>query len=612
VDSTVGAGSPGPERPNETTAPRTGGHAAIRSYLRFIATFKGAALLVVFVFGLSSTLLAIIPVFVGRLVQTLATTPVPMGDADRTVAVLIGCSVGHDLTWRCGELLYLRLLNHRGYEYENLLFHNVITEQYPYFVGKSTGKISSYVGTLGREFREFLENACYNYTEQLVKIPSIALIMFTVNLYSGLAFTISIALMVAVGRLTVRPAARAEMRWADASSEMDGYLIDVIANFVSVKSFLREEAEYTQVRQRRRAVIAAANRSSLWNIVFWASMSAVVRYLVWPGTILLNLHLFLRGDLSLAELTTFLSALVIFSDYIWGTVWEIARLNLQLARIEEAYRYLFAGRDILAGNPAAVRVVEARRSSDPPRLLQFRNLSFAYPDNTSEQVLAGINLGVAGNEKVGIVGRSGSGKTTFVKLLLGYYALPFGMVAVDGRPISNRGLAHGISYVPQDTTLFHRSIRENITYGAAPDVTQEQVETAALRAHAHGFISRTAQGYDTLVGERGIKLSTGQRQRIAIARAFLDDKPMLILDEATSALDSESEVLVQNALEDLWRGKTVIAVAHRLSTLLHMDRIVVLDGGRIVEQGSHQDLLDLGGRYHRLWQRQSGGMIVAE
>ncbi len=610
--STSGAGPPGPERPTPAVKDRGGRHPAIGSYLRFIATFKGPALLVGTVFGLSSVLLAVIPFFVGRLVQALAATPAHAGRADRYVVALIVCSVGHDLVWRCGELLYTRLLIHRGYEYENVLFHNVITEPYPYFVGKSTGKISSYVGTLGREFRDFLENSCFTYVEQLVKLPSIALIMFTVNLPSGLLFTFSVMLMLVIGRVTVRRASQEEKRWADTASELDGYLIDVIANFVSVKSFLREDAEVAQVRQRRRGVIAAANRSSMWNIVFWSSMSLVVRYLVWPATIVLNVHLYLRGELSLAELTTFLSALVVFSDYIWGTVWQISRLNLQLARVEEAYRYLFGRRDILAGPAPRIRIAPPRRSVEAPRTLAFRNLSFAYPDNVDEPVLAGINLEVGGKEKVGIVGRSGSGKTTFIKLLLGYYPLPMGMVALDGRVVANRQLAEGISYVPQDTTLFHRSIRDNITYGAAPDVTQAQVEAAAVRAHAHGFISRTIEGYDTLVGERGIKLSTGQRQRIAIARAFLDDKPILILDEATSALDSESEVLVQNALEDLWLDKTVIAVAHRLSTLLHMDRIVVLEGGHIVEQGSHRELLEREGRYHRLWQRQTGGMIPAE
>nr|WP_261555488.1 ABC transporter ATP-binding protein [Frankia tisae] len=607
-------------RPSESAGGDTGGadagdpgrHAGLRSYLSFAGIFKGSLALVVACFVVSNVALAVLPVFIGRFVQALAGAADSTDGVYRYAVILIGCNILHDLTWRAAEILYLHLLNDRGYEYENILFRRVINERYPYFVGKFTGKISSYIAMLGREFREILETTCFTYVEQAIRVPSIIIIMFSVNLYSGLTFLLAVLLMVVVGRHTVRGSSRAEKRLADEVSEMDGYVIDVIANFVSVKSFRQEGAEHEQVVRRRRAVIGAARHSYFWTIVFWASMSLVVRYLVWPVSILLNLHLYLTGQLSLAQFTTFLAVLVMFSDFIWGTVWEIAQLNLRLARVEEAYRYLFAGRPIAMDQLSFQPEPTPAPAPRAPGRLEFRGLSFAYPENDGRPVLAGIDLAVEPGEKVGIVGRSGSGKTTFVKLLLGYYPLPAETVRVDGHPIPNYVLGAGISYVPQDTTLFHRSIRDNITYGTAVAATEEQVESAARRAHAHEFITQAPEGYDTVVGERGIKLSTGQRQRIAIARAFLDDKPMLVLDEATSALDSESEVLVQHALEELWRGKTVIAVAHRLSTLLHMDRIIVLADGGIVEQGSHRELLERRGRYHALWQRQSGGMIPVD
>ncbi|WP_261565725.1 ABC transporter ATP-binding protein [Frankia gtarii] len=585
-----------------------GRHAGLRSYLGFVATFKGSMVLVVVFFAVSNVALAVLPVFIGRFVQALAGVADSTDGVYRYAVILIGCNILHDLTWRAAEILYLRLLNDRGYEYENILFHRVINERYPYFVGKFTGKISSYIAMLGREFREILETTCFTYVEQIIRVPSIIIIMFSVNLYSGLTFFLAVLLMMAIGRHTVRRSSRAEKRLADEISELDGYVIDVIANFVSVKSFRQEGTEHEQVIRRRRTVIEAARRSYFWTIVFWASMSLVVRYLVWPVSILLNLHLYLTGQLGLAQFTTFLSVLVMFSDFIWGTVWEIAQLNLRLARVEEAYRYLFADRPIAVDPPVELPGTTLAAASRAPGRLEFRGLSFAYPENDGRPVLAGIDLTIEPGEKIGIVGRSGSGKTTLIKLLLGYYPLTVETVRVDGRPTSNYALATRISYVPQDTTLFHRSIRDNITYGTAAAATQEQIESAARRAHAHGFISQAPEGYDTIVGERGIKLSTGQRQRIAIARAFLDAKPILILDEATSALDSESEVLVQHALEELWRDKTVIAVAHRLSTLLNMDRIIVLDAGGIVEQGSHRELLDRHGKYRALWQRQSGEM----
>jgi ATP-binding cassette subfamily B protein len=242
--------------------------------------------------------------------------------------------------------------------------------------------------------------------------------------------------------------------------------------------------------------------------------------------------------------------------------------------------------------------------------LELKSLQFAYPDKPEQRILSDISLTIKKNEKLGIVGTSGSGKTTLIKLLLGYYELPPGMVALDGHEIDSREVVKLIAYVPQDTALFHRSIAENIAYGSDKKESREAIEQAAHRAHAHEFISQMSETYDTVVGERGIKLSMGQRQRVAIARAFLDEKPILVLDEATSALDSESEVLVQKALEDLWHDRTVIAIAHRLSTLRHMDRIVVMDHGRILEQGTHQELLEQKGQYYRLWQHQSGGVLV--
>ena len=211
-----------------------------------------------------------------------------------------------------------------------------------------------------------------------------------------------------------------------------------------------------------------------------------------------------------------------------------------------------------------------------------------------------------------MVGISGSGKTTLTKLLLRFADVQAGEILIDGQDIKSVhqvSLRENIAYVPQETALFHRSISENIAY-ARPDASQKEIERAAKLANAHEFVKDLPDGYDTLVGERGIKLSGGQRQRIAIARAILKDAPILVLDEATSALDSESEALIQDALEKLMKGRTSIVVAHRLSTVASMDRIVVLDNGKIIEQGSHEELLKKkNGAYHKLWSRQSGAFL---
>ena len=247
--------------------------------------------------------------------------------------------------------------------------------------------------------------------------------------------------------------------------------------------------------------------------------------------------------------------------------------------------------------------------------IDFEHLGFAYADAADgDRVFTDLNLHIPAGQRVGLVGRSGSGKTTLTKLLLRLSDVQDGKVLVDGQDISactQQSLRRQIAYVPQEALLFHRSIRENIAYGR-PDATDEEILRAAEQANAREFIDRLPQGLDTMVGERGVKLSGGQRQRVAIARAILADAPILVLDEATSALDSESEALVQDALENLMRGRTAIVVAHRLSTVAALDRIVVLHDGEIVEDGTHAELAAADGEYAALWNRQTGAFLETE
>jgi ATP-binding cassette subfamily B protein len=241
----------------------------------------------------------------------------------------------------------------------------------------------------------------------------------------------------------------------------------------------------------------------------------------------------------------------------------------------------------------------------------FRDISFTYSDGAQEPLFSDFNLVIKSGEKVGLVGRSGGGKTTITKLLLRLMDVTGGEILIDGQNIaalSQADLRSVIGYVPQDPVMFHRSLADNIRYGKL-DATDDEVQRAARQAHAADFIALLPDGYNTLVGERGIKLSGGQRQRIAIARAMLKNAPLLVLDEATSALDSESERTIQTALWELMKDKTALVIAHRLSTIQKMDRIIVLDNGTIIEEGSHADLLKQGGLYATLWNHQSGGFI---
>jgi len=254
--------------------------------------------------------------------------------------------------------------------------------------------------------------------------------------------------------------------------------------------------------------------------------------------------------------------------------------------------------------------------ADQPEILtdissiDFDAVSYKYPDG-AENVLDNISLHIPEGQKVGLVGHSGAGKSTIVQLLLRFDDVTSGALRIGGhdiRALTQHDLREHIAYVPQEPLLFHRNLRENIAYGK-PDATEDEIITAAKQANAWEFIKSLPNGLDTTVGERGVKLSGGQRQRIAIARALLKDAPILILDEATSALDSESEKLIQSSLETLMKGRTSIVIAHRLSTIAKLDRIIVLEGGTIIEDGTHADLLTKNGIYAKLWKHQSGGFI---
>lgn len=576
---------------------------AIQAFISYIGRFKSAFWLTATTYALADIIITTIPWLIGQLASSLTNND---GQIVWWTVALIIASVGHDALWRTGEVLYLKLLLTRTHQFDDVIFDAVMRHPYGYFVDKFTGKVSSYANTLGREFRELMDNFYNQYINMVVATPIIAAIMFTVNVYTGVVFVVSLLLMFLIGRSLARIAAEAEHKEADERSNMDGFVVDAIANFVSVKAFGNEKRETHELQKKRQALIKAAHSSQFKDILFWGSMSLFIRWIIWPATFILNVYMFTHGHIDLAQMTTFLAAIVLFSAFIWELIWSVSQLNIKLATIEEAYRYLFGTRNVFKTAPA--ETAQPVTATDFRRTLMLDRVSFAYPDKPDVDVLKDITLSIRHGEKVGLVGPSGGGKSTLLKLLLGYYPIEQGALLLDGTKIDNRALTDLTAYVPQDTAVFHRPIRDNIAYGK-PDASEAEIIVAAKHAQAHDFITSLDAGYGTLVGERGIKLSGGQRQRIAIARAILKDAPLLMLDEATSALDSESEKLIQAALWELMKGRTAIVIAHRLSTIQKMDRIIVLDQGKISEEGTHSDLLKQNGIYARLWSHQSGGFI---
>jgi len=578
---------------------------SFRSFALFAMQHKPAVFWTLLVFFLSSAAIASVPLLIGQLVQA-ASTPGNNGLVMLYVWLLVAASSGHDILWRAGEIIHRKYIHPLSFAYETMLFQRIIEKPYPYFVDKFSGKISSYITTITGEFRNLLFSLFYAYVPQMIGIVSMVVIFATVNWQTCAIFIIGVICMFFVGKHTLRESSKAESVSTDMQATKNGHIIDSIANFPSVKSFQKELGELRTLKKSQATALEAALHSYWRGIIFWASMSLFVRHLIWPTAILLNIYLFFHGQITLGQLTTLLSTILLFASTVWDIIWQLSQVNLQFARAEEAHRYLFGEHAFTPGTddkPKSPSKLAFKKS------ITFHDLSFAYPDKPDALVLKDISLTIKKGEKVGIVGRSGGGKTTLVKLLLDYYTIGKHMLQVDGKPVSPKRLAGSVAYVPQDTSLFHRSIADNISYAAKGDIPREEVVKAAKKAHAHEFITQIDGGYDALVGERGVKLSGGQRQRIAIARAIVKDAPILILDEATSALDSENELLIQKALWELMKGRTALVIAHRLSTIQKMDRIIVLDGGKIVEQGSHAELLAQKGVYAMLWSHQSGGFI---
>jgi len=388
-----------------------------------------------------------------------------------------------------------------------------------------------------------------------------------------------------------------------ADTVLTAHLADSISNVGTIKAFAREDDEgaayfakshdraIKKFRAWRRAIrngsITALMMTGLQFIVLVLSIYAVMQEHVQIGTLLL--------------VQVYVTQLIVS---LWSLSSITRGLEQNFSDAEEMTEILHRQPDVQdPENPQPFNVPHGEITMD--------HFDFSHSDTKDDPLFTDFTLHIKPGEKVGLVGQSGSGKTTLTKLLLRFADIDKGAILIDGQDISHvsqSDLRSHIAYVPQEPLLFHRTIRENIAYGN-PAASDEAITTAATRAHAAEFIDKLPHGYDTMVGERGVKLSGGQRQRIAIARAILKDAPILVLDEATSALDSESERLIQDALKELIKGRTTIVIAHRLSTIQHMDRIVVLEKGAIKEQGSHDELLKRGGIYAQLWSHQSGGFI---
>ncbi|VTY10898.1 Putative multidrug export ATP-binding/permease protein [Neisseria subflava] len=395
-------------------------------------------------------------------------------------------------------------------------------------------------------------------------------------------------------------------RQADARSLMTGRITDAYSNIATVKLFSHGAREAAYAKQSMEEFMVTVH-AQMRLATLLHTCSFIVNSSLTVGTTALGIWLWYHGQVGVGAVATATAMALRVNGLSQYIMWESARLFENIGTVNDGMATLSKPHTIL-DKPQALPLKVTRGE------IKFEHVDFSY--EAGKPLLNGFNLNIKPGEKVGLIGRSGAGKSTIVNLLLRFYEPQSGTISIDGQnvdSVTQESLRAQIGLVTQDTSLLHRSVRDNIIYGR-PDATDAEMISAAERAEAADFIpnlsdAKGRRGYDAHVGERGVKLSGGQRQRIAIARVMLKDAPILLLDEATSALDSEVEAAIQESLDKMMEGKTVIAIAHRLSTIAAMDRLIVLDKGRIIEEGSHTELLEKQGLYAKLWAHQSGGFL---
>lgn len=503
-------------------------------------------------------------------------------------------------TWRFDGFLGMNwTLNaeEKGY---NDLVNYTLKHSHGYFINRFAGSVLSKVSNVTNAMESIIIESLWTHISGFTAFVVTFILISTVSVPSGLIFLALLLTLFLVNWNLSPEKMRRSFAAADETTRLRGNIVDLFTNAGAVRQFAHGRYEADNLREGVRTFKQKHRRSWLYTeLMLLVNVTILSVFNFGMFYVLIE-----RWSAGLIGTGDFLLVLGLVTQ-ITGTMIFIGRAFNQTAR---AFGEAKEGLQDLLLQHEVQDAAGAKQLQAPDGAISWEEVHFEFGKT---QVFTDFTLHIPAGQRVGLVGHSGAGKTTFVSLLLRQHDLTAGSISIDGQDISavtQDSLRKHIAVVPQEPMLFHRTIRENIAYGK-PSATQAEIEEVAKKAQAHEFISRLEDGYETLVGERGVKLSGGQKQRIAIARAMLKDAPILVLDEATSALDSESEVEIQRALHQLMVGKTVIAVAHRLSTLREMDRIIVLEEGKVIEDGSHDALVNYGGVYAGLWQHQAGGFL---
>ena len=547
----------------------------------------------------------------GLIVDRVQAEPVAAADvvhvfAPYVIALLLVNAIGQTCS-KLQDWSVMQLEMNGNYHLARLCFDTLSNQSMTFHTSRFGGSLVSQTSRFMSGYTGLVDVVVYSLIPTIASIICTLVTLFPVSpLFVVILFTL-LTVYVVVAYTMYQRILPLSAATANAQNKLSGVLSDAVTNILAVKTYGREDYERGLFDEADREAMDAER----------ISMNAMMR----------------RGAMTstLITIIMFVTSIFVTGGNAWfgisaGTLVMMFSFTYQLSM-----RFNYVNSMLARMNRAVGDAAEMTKILDEPRLVEdapnapdlvvtkgtidFSHLAFRYLDAAEDDyVFRDLDLHVPAGQRVGLVGRSGSGKTTLTKLLLRLSDVQEGRILVDGQDISactQQSLRRQVAYVPQEALLFHRSIRENIAYGK-PGASDEEIREAARLANALEFIDRLPRGLDTMVGERGVKLSGGQRQRVAIARAILADAPILVLDEATSALDSESEAAVQGALENLMAGRTSLVVAHRLSTVASLDRIVVLENGDIVEDGTHQELSQAGGVYETLWDRQSGAFLESE
>jgi ATP-binding cassette, subfamily B, bacterial len=576
---------------------------ALRYYFRQMAGLWRFTLPAMLLPALGNTcIFYVAPLIVAELVGRLAShAPTGISAAMPYLLGFAGVLLFAEIVWRIG----IHCLNRvDGHGIENLYvigMDELLAQDAAFFHDNFAGSLTKRVLSFASRFEDFTDNLVFNIVGSLVPLAfaSVVLWRFDPLLVAGL-----IGLIVITGA-GIAPLIRRRQRLVDqredAIARVSGHVADSLMNMDTIRAFAAEEREAAEHRSR----VADQRRKSLRS---WDYGNLRIDALVAPLSVLTNgLGLLLAVTLGASQHG--IEAIVVAVTYYSNATRIMFEFNQIYRQLESSLTEAAQFTELLHTQPTVVDPITPEPLPPDTSEVRFERVRFAHTGG--QPLFSRLDLVVPGGTKLGLVGRSGGGKSTLTRLLLRMMDVDDGRILIGGQDITKlrqSDLRNLIGYVPQDPAMFHRTLRDNIAF-ARPDATDAEIDQAAQAAHVTEFAGALSDGFDTLVGERGVKLSGGQRQRVALARAILRDAPILLLDEATSALDSESETLVQQALWRLMEGRTALVVAHRLSTVARMDQLVVLDRGQIAETGTHQELLRLGGIYARLWQHQSGGFL---